>query len=263
MKHALIDTLRAIHLLAAPVELPDRIAIYFHALERAQHTRFAEAISHLLSRGYRTVTPAQYVRSEGPVRRLFVSFDDNFRSWHTALDLFARLGITVTFYTNSHPFRDTATPGEIASYFDRIAHTGEPMTLSTRELRDIHAAGHTIGCHTHTHPRLSDLDRANWAGEIDRSKRVLEDLIGAEICDFSYPFGMRRHFSRALRAHCAAVGFRTIATGIGGLQHQSPIDPLCIHRSGWKLDAPTEHNIEDLRINASVYARLTGRSATG
>src|SRR5690606_13836355 len=119
-----------------------------------------------------------------------------------------------------------------------------------------HAAGHTIGCHTHTHPMLPRLPRERWDEEIRRSKEILEELIGCRVRDFSYPFGMRRHFSGALRTYCVGLGFRTIATGISGLQRSGGADPLNLHRTGWRFDLPLHDNIARLRVRSPLYASL-------
>jgi peptidoglycan/xylan/chitin deacetylase (PgdA/CDA1 family) len=46
-----------------------------------------------------------------------------------------------------------------------------------------------IGAHTVTHPALPRLDAAACQREIMESKRVCEDLIGAQVTDFAYPYG--------------------------------------------------------------------------
>lgn len=47
----------------------------------------------------------------------------------------------------------------------------------------------TIGAHTHTHPRLSELNDDNQTNEIDESKKILEDITGKPVIVFAYPFG--------------------------------------------------------------------------
>ena len=62
-----------------------------------------------------------------------------------ALPLLERLGVTATFYVNTLPFRDVATPSQIWRFLSQVEHAGEQITLSRPELRAIHAAGHTAG----------------------------------------------------------------------------------------------------------------------
>ncbi|TKT77458.1 polysaccharide deacetylase family protein [Aquamicrobium sp. LC103] len=254
--------IRKFHLEFFQKHLPDDLAIYFHELEDWNMPRFEEAIAHLVREGYRTASPRAFAAG-GRGKRLFISFDDNYQSWHRALPVLERHGVTCTFYVNSGVFRDMASPSAIHDYRDRIAYRGSDRTLSRAELREISAAGHTIGCHTHTHPMLSRLDRRHWDAEILHSKTYLEGLIGKQVRDFSFPYGMRRHFSPALRDYCEAVGFKTIASGISGLQHAPSRDPLSLHRTEWKLALPLEENLAHMRIHAPFYGNMMGRSVIG
>ena len=154
-------------------------------------------------------------------------------------------------------------PPDISGYFDRIKYYGDRETLTRPELRDIADCGHTIGCHTHSHTLLSKTPRENWHAEIAVSKKILEGISEQALQDFSIPFGMRRHFSDGLRSYCASIGFKTIATGIPSQHHSEKIDPLQIHRTGWKFERSLEDNIANLQIDGRLYARLCGRSAVG
>jgi hypothetical protein len=114
-------------------ELPRRIAIYFHELEPHQHPSFLAAMRHLQGLGYRAVGPDAYAAGGGD-RLLFVSFDDNYRSWHGARRVLDEAGVSATFYVNTLPFRDRCTAHDTGAYFDRIAFGGGRQSLSTAEL---------------------------------------------------------------------------------------------------------------------------------
>ena len=250
--------------------LPHRLALYFHELEPAQYDAFRAGMTHLKELGYRSVGPAQYIgygaaggHGSPNDRIIFVSFDDNYRSWHRALPLLAALNITATFYTNTLPLRDECDETVCARYFDRIAFYKDRSALSKAELREIHDAGHEIGCHTHSHYPLATLPRDKWEEEILGCKRRLEDLTGAPVRHFSYPFGMRRFMPRPVMAYCLENGFETIAHGIPCMLHDHNIRPHEIHRSGWRLDRSIAHNIANLEIDGCLFERLTGRSPIG
>lgn len=261
-KPFVLDAIAKVHLTFFQGELPDTVAIYFHEVEPEQRERLDEALSFFVREGYRTILPGELASPGKPGdKRLFLSFDDNFSGWHGILELLERHDTRGTFYLNTGPIRDRADPSTIANYFTRISYGGADTTLSRAEIRDLHAAGHNIGCHTRSHPRLSKLPRDLWDDEILRCKAELEELVGEPVVDFSFPFGMRRHFSPELRDYCAGIGFRTIATGISGLQHSAHVDPLNIHRTLWCLSRPLEDNLARLRVRSSLYAGITGRSA--
>lgn len=61
--------------------------------------------------------------------------------------------------------------------------------MSWDELRELHAQGHTIGAHTHTHPMLSELTTKQQQWEIVDSANMLSRELGCEVTQFAYPFG--------------------------------------------------------------------------
>ncbi|MGI9405206.1 MAG: polysaccharide deacetylase family protein [Hyphomicrobiaceae bacterium] len=263
MKKSVFKIVRSAHLRFRSKPLPDRLGIYFHELEAHQWDSFREGISHFLAQGYSSVPASEFATVNFQGRRLFVSFDDNYRSWHSSLKVLDELGIRATFYVHTQPFRDICDQHTISDFFRRVAHSGEKVTLTRAELLEISAAGHEIGCHTHTHPVLSKIPQSSWDAEIRDSKHILEDLLQCDITHFSYPFGMRRHFSDALRRYCLDVGFRTIAAAIPGMQYLPSPDPIILHRSGWRLDQPLEFNLTNLGVDGHWFERVTGRSAVG
>ena len=105
---------------------------------------------------------------------------------------------------------------------------------------------------------MNEIDRGLYVPEIDRSKQILEEVLGREVIDFAFPYGKRRHFTRALHDHCVGLGFKTIANAIPGRQHARQ-KPLWINRSPWHLDAPLDFNLENLQIDGRIFERLTGK----
>jgi peptidoglycan/xylan/chitin deacetylase (PgdA/CDA1 family) len=188
--------------------------------------------------------------------------DDNYRSWYQARRLFDRLNVRVTFYVNTLPFECAEGSREMEDYYRRLDDSGPRAPVTREALRVLHADGHTIGAHTHSHPVLTGLPPAEARREITRSKELLEDILGCPIIHFAYPYGMRRHFSESLRSTCLAEGFSTVANGIPALLH-GPQLPERIQRSFWHLDRSLEHNLINLRIDGRLFERVTGRSAVG
>lgn len=256
MKQKLRELLRQFHLAVLKRPLPQRAAIYLHNVKPAQHAGLREALGFFRDQGYAFAGPADLC-AEGSGKRLLVSFDDNFRDWNHMLPVLSDLDVTATFYINTLPLRDRADSDDAADYFRRISEAGEEA-LSSAEVREIAVAGHKIGCHTHSHAFLNEIDQALYSSEIDRSKRILEEVLGREVTDFAFPYGKRRHFNRALRDHCTGLGFKTIANAIPGRQHARQ-RPLWINRSPWHLDAPLDFNLDNLRIDGRMFERLTGR----
>jgi peptidoglycan/xylan/chitin deacetylase (PgdA/CDA1 family) len=88
---------------------------------------------------------------------------------------------------------------------------GKPGFLSLPQLRELHDLGFEIGCHSMTHPYLSDLDAAGLQREIADAKTVLEQMLGSAIEHYSFPGG-RGHVLAAQVAKEA--GYKTVATSL-------------------------------------------------
>ena len=63
------------------------------------------------------------------------------------------------------------------------------LMLTDAQVRELHAAGMTIGAHTSTHPILAKLDDGRAREEILESKRYLERLLAEPVTLFAYPNG--------------------------------------------------------------------------
>jgi peptidoglycan/xylan/chitin deacetylase (PgdA/CDA1 family) len=254
------STIRRVHVALLSYPLPRQVALYLHAIEDHAWPAFHAMVEHFQYAGYRFVGPDALSATEDRV--VFLSFDDNYRSFWRALPVLERLDVVATFYINTCAFRDRVGRTEIDAYFDRLHFHGERVPLSVAELREIAAAGHVVGAHGHTHRMLAALPAAEARKDIRTSKQLLEDLLGEEVAHFSYPYGMRRHFTESLRAFCRDIGFRTIANAIPGMQF-APRRADRIQRSPWRLDAPLAVNLDNLRVDGRLFERLTGRSAVG
>jgi peptidoglycan/xylan/chitin deacetylase (PgdA/CDA1 family) len=251
-------SVRAVHRSLAQRAMPNKLSIYIHSTAGYEQA-LEEFLGFFTDKGYEFKGPSEFLTAEG--NTCFLSFDDNFRSWLRTLPILEEYGVRATFYVNSWPFRDRIGEMDVRDYLGRIGAEHE-TTLSTSELREIAAAGHLIGAHSHTHPVLSALPRAAAQEEIRICREELGSLLGHSPEHFAYPFGMRRHFSRSLRSYCTSIGFTTIANAIPCMQYaDSRADSL--HRSVWFLDRSFEFNLENVCIDGRVFSSVTGRSAVG
>jgi peptidoglycan/xylan/chitin deacetylase (PgdA/CDA1 family) len=58
------------------------------------------------------------------------------------------------------------------------------------QLRALHADGHEIGCHTYSHPAVSDLDHAELAADLESNRLFLSEIDrGITARNFAYPYG--------------------------------------------------------------------------
>ena len=98
-----------------------------------------------------------------------------------------------------------------ASFYVVTGWIGKPGFLSLAQLRELHDLGFEIGCHSMTHPYLSDLDEAGLRREIADSKSALEQMLGSSIEHFSFPGG--RGDARAVQV-AREAGYKTVATSL-------------------------------------------------
>lgn len=89
-------------------------------------------------------------------------------------------------------------------------------------LRDLaRRPGTTIGAHTHDHPKLSAVPRAEQVDQIARSVEVIRDVTGRRPRHLAYPYGSRDDYDDD---SCAAAASTGMVAGYGN--HGGHIDPV-------------------------------------
>ena len=95
-------------------------------------------------------------------------------------------------------------------FFITTSRIGTPGFVDAHTLRELHAAGHVVGSHSHTHPsEISKLSPAALDAEWRSSVRILEGILGSPVTVASIPGGF---YSPAVAASAAAAGIRTLFT---------------------------------------------------
>ena len=96
-----------------------------------------------------------------------------------------------------------------ATFYITVGFMGKPGYLTTAQLRDLADMGFDIGCHSMTHPYLSDLDEAGLQEEMAAPKKKLEQLIGKPVEHFSCPGG---RWDGRVAATAREAGYKSLAT---------------------------------------------------
>lgn len=96
-----------------------------------------------------------------------------------------------------------------ATFYITTGFLGNAGYLSELQLCELCQAGFEIGCHSMTHPYLSDLNDGELRREIGEAKSQLELIIGRPVEHFSCPGG--RHNSRVSKI-ARESGYKTVAT---------------------------------------------------
>ena len=95
-----------------------------------------------------------------------------------------------------------------ATFYVTAGFLGTPGYLRAEQLRALDQMGFEIGCHSMTHPYLSDLSEPELRREIEDAKVSIEQIVGHPIEHFSCPGG--RYDARTLET-ARRAGFRTVA----------------------------------------------------
>lgn len=173
---------------------------------------FKAQMTLLRDRGHVTLTLADLAARLAtgqavPARPVVVTFDDGFRDFMShALPVLSNFRLVATQYVVSD------LVGGTSRWLDESGEGDRPL-MDAADVREAHAAGIEIGAHTRTHPRLDTLPRDRMAEEVGGSKARLEDMLGAAVTTFAYPFGLydgvRDTVVNAGFAAACAVRYRT------------------------------------------------------
>lgn len=99
--------------------------------------------------------------------------------------------------------RQVAGDGAGTAIPERLRQDLAPMSWNM--VREMHAAGFTIGSHTRTHRVLPNEDEADVLAELAASKAALEERLGGEVAHLAYPAG--QYCPRTVAA-AEAAGYR-------------------------------------------------------
>jgi len=170
-----------------------------------------------------------------------VTFDDGFAdNREVAFPVLERLGIPAVFYVCTGYVGTDRTFDWVGSDASAERH----RILSWEEVSELAGAGHVIGSHTVTHRELPDLPDDELVEEVEGSKRVLQERLGAAIDDFCAPRG--RQDSRVAAAIEGARYERAVITPSRG---RLPHHRLSIERAGiYRHDSPWRFRVKVLGL---------------
>jgi len=196
---------RTVRALGEPIGLINcdqlRVLLY-HDIPPHQQDHFAAQLRWLRHR-WNFVNPERFaamVARDEPIcgKNLLLTFDDGFASNRAVAEqVLNPMGIKALFFIVSD-FASIDNREEALHYISAHICPGVdlatmPAHLSNMGWADLEALlekGHTIGCHTKSHARLSKLSRLeDLKLEILGSADTIERRLGVKVDHFAYPFG--------------------------------------------------------------------------
>jgi peptidoglycan/xylan/chitin deacetylase (PgdA/CDA1 family) len=161
----------------SPSLLPDPHRLRVHPRRLHRHLRLLERL------GLRGVSLSELLRAHerGESAGLVgLTFDDGYRDFlEYAVPVLQRHGMTGTVYV---------VAGRIGGRNEW--DTGPQLDImDVEQVRAVAAAGHEVGSHTMTHPRLAGADADTLVTEIAGSRMILQDVLQTDVTSFCYPYG--------------------------------------------------------------------------
>lgn len=174
-------------------------------------------------------------------RTAIITFDDGYEDLYTEVfPRFQALGLKAIVF---------AVPGKLGQPMDWNPAIRKTL-MTAAQIREMHAYGFRFGSHTLSHCDLAGAAPNVMRAEITGSKARLEDILGAPVTLFSYPWG---RVDARVRAAVAQAGFTAACTTEPRL-HRGGDDPLLIPRlTVSEMDTPL----------GMASKLLTGRDLTG
>lgn len=165
---------------------------------------FERQLTELRAAGFSSITPGQLATgSDNRDHQICLTFDDGFANvMRHGLATLAR-----------HEFRaiEYLVADRVGGVNDWEQREGEvpEKLMDAAQVKDWLAAGHEIGAHTRTHPRLTQIAPTQAREEIFASKKKLEDLFGRPVVHFCYPYG---DWNPLVRDLVREAGYETACT---------------------------------------------------
>jgi len=155
-------------------------------------------LEQVTARGYRLVSVGESV-ARAEAKSVAVTFDDGYAHLGDILPgLVDRFGLKPTLFVPTG-YLGGHNNWDYSSLFRCTRH------LDAAAIRDLSAVGVEFGAHGHRHVDLTRCVERELQDELERPKKMLEDMVGAPVLSLSYPFG---RVNGIVMAAAAAAGYR-------------------------------------------------------
>lgn len=175
--------------------------VTFHNILPSDFEWFNNTIN-LIEKKFEIMNPLDIFSNNSSLRkRVLITFDDGFKSNKKLEELILKpkkikaiFFITTNFISldESKAYEFVANnfyPKSTNVFFLNEKIKNHFLPMNWLDLNDLVENGHTVGCHTKTHPILSNLTIKKQKIEILESKILLEKKLNVNIEHFAFPFG--------------------------------------------------------------------------
>tara|TARA_B110000008_G_C16903822_1_gene537886 strand:+ start:378 stop:1265 length:888 start_codon:yes stop_codon:yes gene_type:complete len=220
----------------------DRLRVLtFHDIPESQILFFKSQIL-ILKKNWTIISPAKFekmISGLEPIKgnNILITFDDGLISNRKIAELVLKpLKIKAIFFVISD-FVNIDNLSEARQFIANNIMPGinindVPINWGNMQWNDLSALleqGHTIGSHSKTHARLSDLKTSDQlSSEIVSSSKDISYKLGNDVNHFSFPFGNFESIGKKA-FKIASHNYKFIHTGLRGNNRQS-LSPLLVRR---------------------------------
>ncbi|MEW6556089.1 MAG: polysaccharide deacetylase family protein [Elusimicrobiota bacterium] len=155
-----------------------------------------------------------------------ITFDDGYEdNFYYALPILKKYNCPATFFICT---------GFVSKELDitknwNCYHGLNPLTFE--QIKEMKKAGMSFGCHTHSHPILTKIQLKEARNEINKSKTILENILGEQIDSFTYPFGELNTFNKSIISILTEAKLKLACTSIYG-RNTKKTNQLILYRIG-------------------------------
>jgi len=166
-------------------ELPGTfVVLLYHSVKTHQRSQFVRHIDEILKRA-RPILSDHITPLENSQHHVAVTFDDGFQSvLNNALPAMRKRKIPATIFV------PTAYLGKPPGWIPNTTHVNaDEVVLTEEQLRQLQDDLTTIGSHSDSHPKLTEISEDRAIKELINSKKALEGILRRRIALLSLPYG--------------------------------------------------------------------------
>jgi len=178
------------------------VVLCYHAVPASARDQFSSQMD-MVARHARVVQ-ATATPTDDQGDAVAITFDDAFRSVaENAVGALEKRNFPATIFVPAGVL-GRAPDWKFESGYD--SDKGEEI-MTLEELQRLDPSRITLGCHSMTHPRLTDLDESGLKTELIDSRVRLETELGRKIATLAFPYGA--HDEKVVEA-CRRAGYETV-----------------------------------------------------
>jgi len=208
--------------------------------------KFSEQLEVLRKLDFNPVTVSELASvmrkgSQIPARTVAITFDDGLLDFKLNA-----LPIMETFQFSSTLYVTTKYVGGTSLWLSDL-NEGSRSMMDWSDIASLPGRNVEVGAHTHSHPQLDLLNLDLARGEIETSKRLLQDCIGKKVKTFAYPHG---YSTRDVRELVKEAGFES-ACRVGNAQSHAQESVFALSRIIMTEDV-TPHLLERYLLGSGL-----------